>query len=106
MNWSDIVVEFPINERRFETASTMADDDETEQLMRPIKVIRAEMPDDMQAQAFLCINKAMDQYKIEKDIATHIKKHFDENSAGTWHCVLGKTFGASICHETKYLLYL
>lgn len=33
---------------------------------------------------------AMDKYDIEKDIATDIKKHFDEECEGSWHCVVGQ----------------
>ncbi len=31
---------------------------------------------------------AMDKYDIEKDIATDVKKHFDEECEGSWHCVV------------------
>ena len=56
------------------------------------------------------INDALDQFKIEKDIATFMKKEFDTNHAGedgnaTWHCVVGKSFGCSITHETKFVLF-
>lgn len=33
----------------------------------------------------------MDKYDIEKDIATDVKKHFDEECEGSWHCVVSKT---------------
>merc|ERR1719230_370632 len=34
-----------------------------------------------------------------------MKKAFDEKFQGTWHCVVGKCFGCSITHETRYLLF-
>ena len=39
-----------------------------------------------------------------------MKKEFDTNHAGddgnaTWHCVVGKSFGCSITHETKYVMF-
>merc|ERR1719498_153257 len=34
-----------------------------------------------------------------------MKKDFDNEYGGTWHCVVGKSFGCSITHETKYLYF-
>lgn len=34
----------------------------------------------------------MDKYDIEKDIATDVKKHFDEECEGSWHCVVRNVF--------------
>merc|ERR1719446_313635 len=34
-----------------------------------------------------------------------MKKAFDEKFKGTWHCVVGSSFGCSITHETKYLFF-
>ena len=76
-----------------------------ERILRPHKLLRAEMPEEMQDSAFIHINDALDKYKIEKDIATHMKKKFDEEHQPTWHCVVGKTFGCSITFETKFLLF-
>ena len=40
--------------------------------------------------------------KIDKDVATTLKKKFDTHDTfgGTWHCIVGKNFGCSITHET------
>ena len=56
------------------------------------------------------VNDALDKFSIEKDIATHMKKQFDEkhqdgDKDATWHCVVGKSFGCSITHETKYVIF-
>ena len=48
---------------------------------------------------------ALDQFQIEKDVATVVKKKFDETYGGTWHCVVGRNFGCSVTHQTKYLLF-
>lgn len=42
---------------------------------------------------------------IEKDIATDMKKYFDQKYGQTWHCVVGKGFGCSIAYDTQYLLF-
>lgn len=51
----------------------------------------AEMPEDLQQKAKRRVCVAMDKYDIEKDIATDVKKHFDEGCEGSWHCVVRKT---------------
>lgn len=38
--------------------------------------------------------QAIDKYTIEKDIATFVKKEFDKKHTPTWHCVVGRNFGA------------
>ena len=38
--------------------------------------------------------QAIELHTIEKDIAAAIKKHFDEKFKPTWHCIVGKNFGA------------
>ena len=40
-----------------------------------------------------------------KDIATYIKKKCDEEFGGTWHCIVGRNFGSSITHDTKYVIF-
>ncbi|EGZ11317.1 hypothetical protein PHYSODRAFT_518683 [Phytophthora sojae] len=42
---------------------------------------------------------------IEKDIATDMKKFFDQKYGQTWHCIVGKGFGCSIAYDTQYLLF-
>lgn len=41
-----------------------------------------------------------------QDVATYVKKKCDEQLSGTWHCVVGRNFGCSITHDTKYVLFL
>ena len=84
----------------------MADDEEVERILRPIKVLQAHLPQDLQEHINDKINLALDQFKIEKDIATFMKKQLDDYSKATWHCVVGKCFGCSITHATKYMYFL
>jgi len=30
---------------------------------------------------------------------------FDKTYGGTWHCIVGRNFGCSVTHETKYLVF-
>jgi len=56
-------------------------------------------------QALQCIRDAM-QGRIEKDIATDIKRAMDAVDCGTWQCIVGEDFGASLCFENKHLLFV
>lgn len=53
-----------------------------------IEILVAEIPENLQQKAKRRVCLAMDKYDIEKDIATDVKKHFDEECEGSWHCVV------------------
>jgi dynein light chain LC8-type len=38
-------------------------------------------------------------------MATALKQLFDKEHQPTWQSVIGKNFGSSITHETKYILF-
>lgn len=38
--------------------------------------------------------QALEKYNIEKDIAAYVKKEFDRKYNPTWHCIVGRNFGA------------
>ncbi|CAH8469142.1 unnamed protein product [Schistosoma turkestanicum] len=49
--------------------------------------------------------EAMAKYTVEKDIASCIKKKFDETHGTTWHCIVGKDFGSFVTHEDGSFIY-
>ncbi len=51
------------------------------------------------------VSAAMESYTEEKDVAASVKKAFDEEG-GTWHCIVGKTFGCSVTHEMMNMTFL
>ena len=81
--------------------------DEEEEVILPTQVVTADMPDKMKEVAIETSRAAMKEYSIDKDIATAIKKKFDEHPEymGTWHCIVGKNFGCSVTHDTRYSTY-
>mmetsp|Transcript_3682 Transcript_3682/g.10578 ORF Transcript_3682/g.10578 Transcript_3682/m.10578 type:complete len:98 (+) Transcript_3682:170-463(+) len=81
------------------------DDEMVERKERVLRVLKAEMPEDLKTKAAEVGNQALDAHEVEKDVAQFVKKAFDEASPGTWHCVVGRNFGCSITHETKYLIF-
>ncbi|KDO18594.1 hypothetical protein SPRG_16013 [Saprolegnia parasitica CBS 223.65] len=48
-------------------------------------------------------------YKGEKnhftEVAQQIKKEIEETHDGSWHVIVGKSFGSFVTHEVKKLLY-
>ncbi|CZT16166.1 probable dynein light chain type 1 [Ramularia collo-cygni] len=78
-------------------------DQKHEKLEAQIKSV--DMSDDMQQEAIEVAQEAMDKYSIEKEIAHHIKRIFDERKGATWHCIVGRNFGSFVTHETKHFIY-
>ena len=68
-------------------------------------VKNVDMSDDMQNKAIDTAIQAPDSFNIEKDIASFIKKEFDKTYNPTWHCVVGRSFGSFVTHETKHFIY-
>mmetsp|Transcript_11197 Transcript_11197/g.21852 ORF Transcript_11197/g.21852 Transcript_11197/m.21852 type:complete len:99 (-) Transcript_11197:969-1265(-) len=70
-----------------------------------VKVCR--LDPDAQSKALGFISEAISQGKVEKDIATQIKRNMDNmDNGGTWHCIVGQDFGASLCFDNKHLLFV
>ena len=62
------------------------------------------MSEEMQGEAIEIAQEAMQKYNIEKDIAQHIKKTFDDRKGPTWHCIVGRNFGSFVTHGMATLL--
>ncbi|CAE7363030.1 Dynll2 [Symbiodinium pilosum] len=41
----------------------------------------------------------MDQYNLEKDIASYLKEQFEVEYGPTWHCMVGRHFSSYVTHE-------
>lgn len=65
----------------------------------------SDMSEAMQQDATEIAQEALRINEIEKDVAAHIKKEFDKKHGPTWHCVVGRSFGSYITHETKHFVY-
>ena len=72
---------------------------------RKAVVKQADMYEEMQQEAIDCASQALEKFNIEKDIAAFIKKEFDKKFNPTWHCVVGRSFGSYVTHESKHLTY-
>jgi dynein light chain LC8-type len=65
----------------------------------------ADMSDEMQLTAIDVSAQAISKFNIERDIAAYIKKEFDKKYNPTWHCIVGRSFGSYITHESKHFIY-
>ncbi len=72
---------------------------------RKIVVKNADMNEEMQKNAMDVANQALDRHNIERDIAAYVKKEFDKKYNPTWHCVVGRSFGSYVTHESKHFIY-
>jgi len=64
-----------------------------------------DMPDALKADALELGKLAVGQYELEKDIAFHIKKEFDNKHGATWHCIVGAKFGSYVTYEVGFIYY-
>mmetsp|Transcript_40738 Transcript_40738/g.120810 ORF Transcript_40738/g.120810 Transcript_40738/m.120810 type:complete len:89 (+) Transcript_40738:105-371(+) len=48
---------------------------------------------------------AMDNYTSEREIATHMKKEFEDAYGTTWHCLCGRHFSSFVTHEKNCYAY-
>ena len=65
----------------------------------------ADMSDEMQLTAIDVSAQAISKFNIERDIAAYIKKEFDKKYNPTWHCIVGRSVGSYITHESKHFIY-
>lgn len=72
---------------------------------RKAVVKNADMSEEMQQNAIDVANQALDKHNIERDIAAYMKKEFDKKYNPTWHCVVGRSFGSYVTHESKNFIY-
>ncbi len=68
-------------------------------------VRNADMPDDMQRDAMILMQEALQKFKSESDIADYIKTQYDEKHEGDWHCIVGRNYGSSITPLDGHFIY-
>ena len=80
--------------------------DEQLEVEAKVNFHRVEMSEEMKEKALEYVLEAFKENKIEKDVATSVKRKFDETQGPTWYCIVGKGFGCSVAHDTQHLLFL
>jgi dynein light chain LC8-type len=97
MDWDDSGEE--------ETAQIDAED------MQSIRIRQTNLAPDLKTKALKIVIEANARNKMDKDMASDIKSNVDQEAdlnvgPGAWQIIVGKSFGLSITHETKLLLFL
>ncbi|XP_031217897.1 dynein light chain 1, cytoplasmic-like [Mastomys coucha] len=69
-----------------------------------VVIKNADMSEEIQQDSVERATQALEKYNIEKDVASHIKE-FDKKYNPTWHCIVGRSFGSCMTHETKHFIY-
>ncbi|RTG81038.1 dynein light chain LC8-type [Schistosoma bovis] len=57
-----------------------------------ISVVRCYMRDEMKRDAMKILQKAMNRFTEEREVASFIKSYFDSHHHTHWHCIVGKHF--------------
>lgn len=63
------------------------------------------MAEEIQTRVLELAVDATSTYKVEKDIATYLKKELDLLYGASWHVIVGKSFGSYVTHELGYFAY-
>lgn len=64
----------------------------------------SDLAEEIQTKIFELAQQAL-TYRVEKDIATYLKKELDQVYGPTWHVIVGKSFGSYVTHEQGYFIY-
>ncbi|CAJ0609170.1 unnamed protein product [Cylicocyclus nassatus] len=70
-----------------------------------IAIKSTDMAEEMQQDAIVAAQYAIQKFQIEKDIASYLKMEFDRKYGPSWHCVVGRNFGSYVTHETNHFIY-
>ncbi|CAG9336063.1 unnamed protein product [Blepharisma stoltei] len=64
-----------------------------------------EMEPEMKDFAIETAINAISGKSTEKEIASHIKKIFEDRYQPHWHCIVGRHFGAHVTFEARNYIY-
>ena len=64
-----------------------------------------DMEQEVQDSAKQTIIEAFDKFMEEKEIANSIRKKMDKSHEESWNCIVGKSFGAHVVHQTNSYLF-
>ncbi len=73
-------------------------------LGKPV-IKQVEMSDDMRDFAIKQANEALEKATTERDVASLLKKNFEEKYESVWHCIVGRNFGGFVTHEVDCYIY-
>ncbi|KAM9893960.1 hypothetical protein OXX80_000328 [Metschnikowia pulcherrima] len=72
----------------------------------PTPILKSsDLAEEMQVRVLELAAEALGAYRIERDVATYLKKELDLLYGASWHVVVGKSFGSHVTHEQGYFAY-
>ena len=74
-----------------------------ERPVRRINIRDTDMPPELQNEVVEYIHQGLDDHKLSKDIARHVKQRLDERG-GVWHVIVGSHFACNATHDAGTLL--
>ncbi|KAJ1375091.1 hypothetical protein KIN20_038335 [Parelaphostrongylus tenuis] len=80
--------------------------DPVQKALRPENIVvkESKMSEEKKTDAVQLLGKAIDKCGIENEIATFVKKGFDEKYGGNWQCIVGRNFGMHLeCIEFVHM---
>eukprot|EP01064_Diplonema_japonicum_P008138 TRINITY_DN15657_c0_g2_i2.p1 TRINITY_DN15657_c0_g2~~TRINITY_DN15657_c0_g2_i2.p1 ORF type:complete len:149 (+),score=47.08 TRINITY_DN15657_c0_g2_i2:36-449(+) len=72
--------------------------------VRRVTVRDTDMLPDLQAEVIEYIEQGLDDFKLSKDIARHVKQRLDESTKEVWHVIVGSHFACNTTHDAGTLL--
>ena len=73
-------------------------------LGKPV-IKNVEMEDEMRDFAIGQAIDALEKASTERDVASLLKKNFEEKYESVWHCIVGRNFGGYVTHEVGRYIY-
>ncbi|ODV83273.1 hypothetical protein CANARDRAFT_30051 [[Candida] arabinofermentans NRRL YB-2248] len=63
------------------------------------------MSEEMQSKVFEIVSKTISKPEKPVQIAAFLKKEMDKEYGPTWHCIVGKSFGSFVSHESGCFIH-
>ena len=73
--------------------------------MSNLNILYKDMPDDKLEFAQKTILENFEKYYQERVIAQKIRAEFDKNYGESWCCIVGRSFGSHVIHQTGGYLF-
>lgn len=93
-------------------AAAKKEAEEDEVSLLPMKVRHTDMPHDLLLRVQKIITLAMQEFSLEKDVASGIKDYCDRDAAlnsskeGAWQCIVGSKFACSVTQNADWIAFV
>ena len=74
--------------------------------MAGVKLLVADMEEDMQQFAIQIVTSAFESHRTERDVADAVKREFDQKYDKVWNVVVGRDFGSHVVYQTKRYIFM